>query len=48
MVSDQEIAEILAVECIPESACRQLVALANEHGGNDNITVIIAHYETER
>ena len=47
MLSDQEIAEILAVESIPESACRQLVALANEHGGRDNITVIIAHYETE-
>jgi protein phosphatase len=47
MVSDQEIAETLTVESTPESACRQLVALANEHGGKDNITVIISHYDAE-
>ena len=25
-------------------ACRKLVDLANENGGNDNITVIVSHF----
>jgi serine/threonine protein phosphatase PrpC len=27
------------------AACAQLVALANEHGGEDNITILIAHFD---
>ena len=39
-VADQEIAAIVQ-EAQPLEAARRLVALANERGGNDNITVLI-------
>jgi protein phosphatase len=45
MVSEQEIAYTLRDEAEPERACRRLVARANEEGGKDNITVIVARYE---
>jgi protein phosphatase len=45
MVSDQDIAGILHGQTDPEQACRQLVGLANEAGGLDNTTVIVARYE---
>jgi serine/threonine protein phosphatase PrpC len=45
MLPDEEIARILKSEADPEQACRQLVLRANEEGGNDNITVILARYE---
>jgi len=45
MVPDEEIARILQAEGDPERACRRLVARANEAGGKDNITVILAKYE---
>ena len=41
LVTDGEIGEILGAEA-PETAARQLVDLANERGGNDNISVQIA------
>jgi protein phosphatase len=40
-VSDPSIAKILS-QSAPESAARQLVDLANEHGGSDNVTVQVA------
>jgi PPM family protein phosphatase len=46
MLADEEIARILETEVDPEQACRQLVAQANEEGGEDNITVILARYES--
>ena len=45
MVSDEVIVEILEEESDVESACRQLVERANENGGNDNITVILAEVD---
>jgi protein phosphatase len=45
MLPDEEIARILETQVDPEQACRQLVARANEEGGEDNITVILARYE---
>ena len=45
-LADEEIARILETEVDPEQACRQLVAQANEEGGEDNITVILARYES--
>lgn len=44
MVSAEQIAQLLVEESQPEPACRQLVAMANQAGGKDNITVVIARY----
>ena len=46
MVAEEEIAAILHTEADPEQACKKLVARANEAGGRDNITVILARYES--
>jgi protein phosphatase len=45
MLSDEKISQILQSETDPEQACRQLVACANEEGGKDNITVVVAHFD---
>ena len=41
MVRDEEIKEILAGTTGLEGTCRRLVDLANEKGGEDNITVVL-------
>lgn len=41
-VSDSEMVEIVSRAPTLSAACEQLVALANERGGADNITVIVA------
>jgi PPM family protein phosphatase len=45
MVTDAAIASILRAEPDPEAACTALVAQANEAGGRDNITVLIARFD---
>jgi protein phosphatase len=45
MIPDEHIAVILREEPDPERACERLVAEANERGGTDNITVIVARVE---
>lgn len=40
-VSDVEIADLLGQRSDPSDAARVLVDLANQHGGNDNITVVV-------
>ncbi len=40
-VSDVEIAALLEERSDPSDAARVLVDLANQHGGNDNITVVV-------
>ncbi len=40
-LSNEQMAEVLATEPDPDVAAHQLVELANEHGGADNITVIV-------
>ena len=45
MVDDGEIHDIVVAQP-PEWACDELVALANERGGYDNITVIVVHMST--
>ena len=41
MLSDEEVSEVLHSDDDPESVCRRLVALANDKGGLDNVTVIV-------
>lgn len=41
MASDEQIAAILAEPRPPQQACERLVELANELGGEDNVTVVL-------
>jgi protein phosphatase len=45
MVPPTELAQTVARSTSPEETCERLVARANELGGRDNITVIVAHFE---
>jgi protein phosphatase len=45
MLPDDRIAAILAAECEPRLACERLVEEANEQGGRDNITAIVARFQ---
>jgi PPM family protein phosphatase len=45
MVEDQEILDVVTAAPDVETACRRLVALANEHGGEDNITALIVRID---
>jgi serine/threonine protein phosphatase PrpC len=47
MIEDSEILEIVAGSPNIEEACRKLIALANEHGGEDNITAVLVKIEEE-
>lgn len=47
MVTDPEIAGTLQAETDPQKAANRLIALANENGGADNITVIVVRLENE-
>ena len=42
LVEDREMADVVGSARTPEQACRKLVRMANERGGHDNITVIVA------
>jgi protein phosphatase len=44
MIPDNELESTLATDMNTESACHKLVDLANDRGGKDNITLIIAHF----
>jgi protein phosphatase len=41
---EAQVRDLLARRQSAEETCRQLVALANERGGPDNITVVVAHF----
>jgi protein phosphatase len=47
MIEDAEILEIVSKSPNIEEACRKLIALANEHGGEDNITAVLVRIEDE-
>jgi len=44
MVSDERIAAVLLNSVSPQTACEELIRLANDAGGNDNITAVVAQY----
>jgi protein phosphatase len=41
LVAPEKIQETLAQEGEPTAACQRLIRMANEHGGRDNVTVLI-------
>lgn len=45
-LSDEQIAEVLRAKSDPKVTCERLIAEALKAGGRDNITVIVACYET--
>src|SRR5690349_21508052 len=45
MITDREILTVVGSSEKLEEACRKLVTLANEHGGEDNITAIVIRVE---
>jgi protein phosphatase len=47
MVTEPEIAGTLQAETDPRKAAEKLVALSNERGGADNITVVVVRLETD-
>jgi serine/threonine protein phosphatase PrpC len=46
MVRDQEIKKVLSEESDPQKICNKLIAMANENGGEDNITAIVVQVST--
>jgi len=48
LVSDEEIRDVLNSTIEPQDACKELVAMANERGGKDNISVIVVRTQTSR
>jgi protein phosphatase len=47
LVRDEEIAAAANAGTDLDATCAQLVDLANERGGEDNITVVLVRYEKE-
>jgi serine/threonine protein phosphatase PrpC len=45
MVPDDRIAAVLQADHEPRTACERLVSEANENGGKDNVSVIVAHFD---
>jgi protein phosphatase len=48
MLKGDAIMAVLEAEPLPESAARALVAQANDAGGRDNITVLIARFDPQK
>jgi protein phosphatase len=47
MLDDSRIAAVLGEEAEPKGACRRLVAEANEAGGRDNVTAVVARFDAD-
>lgn len=45
MVDDEDILAAVKESSSPESACLRLVTMANEHGGEDNVTAVVVAIE---
>lgn len=44
MISDGEILDVVTRHEDPDVACRALIAMANDHGGEDNITAVVLRF----
>lgn len=47
MITDEEIRDVAVSTSDLDEICRRLVALANEHGGEDNITAVVVRVEED-
>jgi protein phosphatase len=45
MVPDGELQSILHLDKEPAWSCQRLIEMANNNGGKDNITVVVAHFD---
>jgi protein phosphatase len=45
LVTDEELCQAVTNWKHPQPACESLIHLANDRGGEDNITVLIAHFD---
>ena len=45
LVPDDEIAEVFEANGTPRGDCRELISRANDYGGPDNITAVVAHFD---
>jgi protein phosphatase len=43
MVRHQELQKVLSEQHSPQKICDMLIDMANNHGGEDNITAIVVH-----
>jgi serine/threonine protein phosphatase PrpC len=39
-----DIAQVLSSDSLAEAVCEQLIQAANDAGGSDNITAVVAHF----
>jgi serine/threonine protein phosphatase PrpC len=46
MVLDEQIREIVTRHANPQDACRELIQVANDNGGDDNITCVLVRVES--
>ena len=47
MIEDKDILEIVTSGKTPDAIASDLIATANENGGNDNISVVLIVYEQQ-
>ncbi len=47
MIDDEAISQVLVEQADPDSACERLIELANDAGGHDNISCVVAHLSGE-
>src|SRR5262249_10763088 len=45
MLSDDQIMDVIGSSNDPGEVCRRLIAKANEHGGEDNITALVIRFD---
>lgn len=47
MITDEEIRDIVAASKNPDESAQKLIEMANDHGGEDNVTAVVAHVVEE-
>jgi len=45
MLSDDQMMDVIGSSTDPGEVCRRLIAKANEHGGEDNITALVIRFD---